>query len=157
MKMNMTPRAKKLLAGLTAAALTLSMLPATALAAKDYATGGETALRFSNSGITVQEGDYDGYKIDGTELTINAAGTYVLSGSCADGSVTVKKGTTGVVLVLDGLTLTSGDSAAISGGVIAVWTANTAAMLSSPAPAALPTCPGTTGSPMAWTMCPKRA
>lgn len=71
MKMNMTPRAKKLLAGLTAAALTLSMLPATALAAKDYATGGETALRFSNSGITVQEGDYDGYKIDGTELTLN--------------------------------------------------------------------------------------
>ena len=114
MKMNMTPRAKKLLAGLTAAALTLSMLPATALAAKDYATGGETALRFSNSGITVQEGDYDGYKIDGTELTINAAGTYVLSGSCADGSVTVKKGTTGVVLVLDGLTLTCGDSAAIA-------------------------------------------
>lgn len=113
-KMNMTPRAKKLLAGLTAAALTLSMLPATALAAKDYATGGETALRFSNSGITVQEGDYDGYKIDGTELTINAAGTYVLSGSCADGSVTVKKGTTGVVLVLDGLTLTCGDSAAIA-------------------------------------------
>ena len=105
MKMNMTPRAKKLLAGLTAAALTLSMLPATALAAKDYATGGETALRFSNSGITVQEGDYDGYKIDGT---------YVLSGSCADGSVTVKKGTTGVVLVLDGLTLTCGDSAAIA-------------------------------------------
>lgn len=50
-KMNMTPRAKKLLAGLTAAALTLSMLPATALAAKDYATGGETALRFSNSGM----------------------------------------------------------------------------------------------------------
>lgn len=114
MKMNMTPRAKKLLAGLTAAALILSMLPATALAAKDYATGGETALRFSNSGITVQEGDYDGYKIDGTELTINAAGTYVLSGSCADGSVTVKKGTTGVVLVLDGLTLTCGDSAAIA-------------------------------------------
>lgn len=114
MKMNMTPRAKKLLVGLTAAALTLSMLPATALAAKDYATGGETALRFSNSGITVQEGDYDGYKIDGTELTINAAGTYVLSGSCADGSVTVKKGTTGVVLVLDGLTLTCGDSAAIA-------------------------------------------
>ena len=55
MKMNMTPRAKTLLAGLTAAALTLSMLPATALAAKDYATGGETALRFSNSGSTVQE------------------------------------------------------------------------------------------------------
>ena len=70
MKMNMTPRAKKLLAGLTAAALTLSMLPATALAAKDYATGGETALRFSNSGITVQEGDYDGYKIDGTVNTL---------------------------------------------------------------------------------------
>lgn len=71
MKVTMTPRTKKLLAGLTAAALTLSMLPATALAAKDYATGGETALRFSNSGITVQEGDYDGYKIDGTELTLN--------------------------------------------------------------------------------------
>ncbi|MEI3140447.1 MAG: hypothetical protein V8S34_02045 [Lawsonibacter sp.] len=32
--------------------------------------------------------------------------------------------------------------------------AQAAAMLSSPAPAALTTCPGTTGSLAAWTMCP---
>ena len=36
---------------------------------------------------TVTEGDYDGYKIEDTGLTINGAGTYVVSGSCADGSI----------------------------------------------------------------------
>ena len=43
-----------------------------------------------------------------------AAGTYVFSGDCDDGSITVKKGVTGVTLVLNGLTLTNADSAAIT-------------------------------------------
>ena len=72
-----------------------------------------TSFVFSDSGITAS-GEDGGYSIDGTALTISAAGTYVLSGSCADGSVTVKKGTTGVTLVLKGLTLTSADTAPIS-------------------------------------------
>lgn len=57
-----------------------------------------------------------GYEIDGTALTITSSGTYTVSGSCADGSIKVKKGTTGVTLVLDGLTLTSENTAAITCG-----------------------------------------
>lgn len=63
------------------------------------------SIRFSNDGITAANDS--GLSIDGTSLTITAAGTYLLSGSCEDGSVKVQKGTTGVVLVLDGLTLSS--------------------------------------------------
>lgn len=63
------------------------------------------SIRFSNDGITAA--DDSGLSIDGTSLTITAAGTYLLSGNCEDGSVKVQKGTTGVVLVLDGLTLSS--------------------------------------------------
>lgn len=63
------------------------------------------SIRFSNDGITAA--DDSGLSIDGTSLTITAAGAYLLSGSCEDGSVKVQKGTTGVVLVLDGLTLSS--------------------------------------------------
>lgn len=63
------------------------------------------SICFSNDGITAADGS--GLSIDGTSLTITAAGTYLLSGSCEDGSVKVQKGTTGVALVLDGLTLSS--------------------------------------------------
>lgn len=63
------------------------------------------SIRFSNDGITAA--DDSGLSIDGTSLTITAAGTYLLSGSCEDGSVKVQKGTTDVALVLDGLTLSS--------------------------------------------------
>lgn len=63
------------------------------------------SIRFSNDGITAA--DDSGLSIDGTSLTITATGTYLLSGSCEDGSVKVQKGTTGVVIVLDGLTFSS--------------------------------------------------
>lgn len=52
-------------------------------------------------------------EINGTALTITAPGTYVLSGSCADGSMTVEKCVGGVTLVLNGLTLTSETTAPI--------------------------------------------
>ena len=82
------------------------------------ASGGETAqsiaFAFTDSGITASGSRTDGYEIDGTALTITDAGTYTLSGTCADGSVTVKKGTEGVTLVLNGLSLTSADTAPIS-------------------------------------------
>ena len=70
-----------------------------------------TEIQFSNGKITAASAD--GVEIDGTDLTITDAGTYVLYGSCADGSVTVEKGTDGVTLVLNGLTLTSETSAPI--------------------------------------------
>ena len=71
------------------------------------------AFTFTDSGITAST-DEGGYKIDGTDLTINASGTYVVTGECVEGRITVKKGTTGVVLILDSLTLTSSTTAPIS-------------------------------------------
>ena len=79
-----------------------------------YDTDGATKFTFTDSGIDAVKGDYDGYKIKGSDLTINSAGVYILSGTSSDGSVTVKKGTTGVVLILAGLNLTSADSAPIA-------------------------------------------
>lgn len=82
--------------------------------AETYTLDGATCFTFSDDGITAEEGSSSGYKIDGTALTINSAGAYAVSGSCADGSITIKKGTTGVTLVLNGLTLTSSDTAPIA-------------------------------------------
>lgn len=79
-------------------------------ASADSAKDG-VSISFSNDGITAA--DSPGLSIDGTSLTITASGTYLLSGSCEDGSVKVQKGTTGVVLVLDGLTLSSQTTAPI--------------------------------------------
>ncbi len=70
-----------------------------------------TEIAFSDNKITASSPD--GVEIDGTSLTVTASGTYVLSGSCADGSVTVEKGVDGVTLVLNGLTLTSETTAPI--------------------------------------------
>lgn len=100
------------LALITALFAVMSCIP-TALAA-EYPANGATYFTFTDGGITASEGTYDGYKIEGTSLTINDSGTYVLSGSCADGSVKVKRGTTGVTLVLSGLTLTSSTTAPIA-------------------------------------------
>ena len=71
------------------------------------------SIVFSDNGVRTRAND-DAVKIDGTDVTIRAPGTYTLSGSCANGSVTVKKGTQGVVLILDGLELTADGTAAIS-------------------------------------------
>lgn len=98
-----------------AAALALSLLPCCAASAASPASNNNivttavtytgTEITFSDSGITAAASD--GVEIDGTTLTITEPGTYLLSGTCANGSVKVKKGTTGVTLVLNGLTLTS--------------------------------------------------
>lgn len=69
---------------------------------------------FTNSGITASNTSGSGYKIEGTALTINEAGTYTITGSCSEGSVKVKKETTGVTLILKDLTLTSSTTAPIS-------------------------------------------
>ena len=105
----------KLLAVVTALVMLLTMtgLAVTAVAA-EYDTADATRFTFSDSGIAVTEGAYTGYKVKNTALTINAAGTYVVSGSCANGTVVVKKSVTGVTLVLDGLTLTASATAPIT-------------------------------------------
>ena len=104
------------LAAAMAALMLLALLPARVWAAEStaYDTDGATAFTFTDIAITAKDGDYTGYNIDGTALTIEAAGTYIVSGSCQSGSITVKKGVTGVTLVLSGLTLTADGTAAIT-------------------------------------------
>ena len=105
---------KKLLAALLASALAAGMLPTSACAVSSaYNSSNATLISFTDSAVTA-DGKYSGYEIEGTDVSITAAGTYVFSGNCDDGSITVKKGVTGVTLVLNGLTLTNADSAAIT-------------------------------------------
>lgn len=95
------------------AALTLSH-PSEALAASEYTQEDATSFTFSNSDVTAKNGDASNYEINGTNVTIQNSGTYIFDGSCKDGSVTVKKGTTGVILVLNGLTLENTTTAPIT-------------------------------------------
>ena len=103
------------IAAAAAAVFLLASLPAVGVAAaEEYDTAGATRLTFTDGGITAADGKYTDYVIDGTALQVEGAGTYILSGTCGDGSVTVKKGTIGVTLVLDGLTLTSAATAPLA-------------------------------------------
>ena len=106
-------RFTRLFAVITAILLICCTVPFCASAQQIDLTGA-TRLTFSDGGITAADGSSTAYQIKSTALTIDGAGTYVLSGTCADGSVTVKKGTTGVTLVLDGLTLTGKTTAPIA-------------------------------------------
>ena len=74
-------------------------------------TGDTTTVTFTDTAVTAAPAA--GLEIDGTALTIGKAGTYLLTGQCADGSVKVRKGTTGATLVLSGLELTSTTTAPI--------------------------------------------
>ncbi|MBQ6505234.1 MAG: carbohydrate-binding domain-containing protein [Flexilinea sp.] len=62
--------------------------------------------------------DYDNattYDVSETsQVKISESGTYIVTGTSSDGNITVKKDTTGVVLVLDNLDLTSTTGAAVS-------------------------------------------
>ncbi len=47
-------------------------------------------------------------------VKISSSGTYIITGTCTDGNIAVKKGTTGVVLILKDLDLTSTTGATVS-------------------------------------------
>lgn len=81
--------------------------------ASSVSDGTETIIQFTDEAASVSG---SGCEADGTALTVSESGVYRLSGSCADGSVTIKKGTTDVTLILDNLTLTSTDTAPITCG-----------------------------------------
>lgn len=87
--------------------------------ATSYNAADALTLTFTDSGIT---GSGSGVEISGTALTISEPGTYLLTGSCADGSVKVKKGTAGVTLILSDLSLTSSTTAPITCGKSSVVT-----------------------------------
>jgi len=83
------------------------------------AAAGETdtsdpVITFTDSAATLTSGSTAGVTINGTAVKINEAGTYTFTGACADGSIVVKKGVTGVTLILDGLTLTAHATAPIT-------------------------------------------
>ncbi len=108
---------KKLLPFLCASALALSLTACAGTINNSTAdTASNVTFTFTDSGVTAAGETDTGYEINGTALTITSSGTYTVSGSCADGSIKVKKGTTGVTLVLSDLTLTSADTAAITCG-----------------------------------------
>lgn len=100
-------------AGLTALAGGLAACGSTAqstapsASAPAYSLENAVKAEFTDSGITLSPENASGCTVEGTVLTITAAGTYAVSGSCADGSIQVEKGVEDVTLVLDGLTLTS--------------------------------------------------
>ena len=105
----------RLLALCLALCLTLAIpLGRVSAAEPELSTEGATSFVFSEDGITAQDGLYTAYKIKGTALTIQGAGTYLVSGNCSDGSIKIKKGTTGVTLILSGLDLTSQTTAPIA-------------------------------------------
>ena len=98
-------------------------------------------LSFSDSGITeVTAGS--GYTTEGTTLTITAAGTYHITGSCSDGSIVVKKELTGVTLILDNLTLSASQTAPVvikKGASVIIQTVGTSTLTDQEDPSAEPT------------------
>jgi len=112
--MNKLSDLKKVAAAALALCMALVLMPGEPAQASDVSLSGATTLTFTDSGITAKDGDYTDYAFEGTALSIKGAGTYVVQGSCSDGSITVKKGVTGVTLVLKGLDLTSADTAPIA-------------------------------------------
>ena len=73
----------------------------------------EVVLEFTNTKIK-ETMSGSGYKISGTDLSISAPGVYRLTGSSVEGSITVKKATTGVTIILDNLDLTSSKTAPLT-------------------------------------------
>ncbi len=57
--------------------------------------------------------DSQGVRIDGSDITITSGGVYAVSGTLTDGSITVDCGKDNVTLILNGVDITCGDSAAI--------------------------------------------
>ena len=109
--------AKRILSVILALALVFTFtLTAMAASADTTASGGTAAqsavLTFTNSSITETSAG-SGYTIDGTTLTITAAGTYRIGGSCSEGAIIVSKGLSNVTLILDNLTLASSSTAPI--------------------------------------------
>lgn len=94
----------------TAAQTTKTELTAGSLS---YTPDEVVTVEFSDGGISIAPEGAEGIAADGTALTVSGAGVYLLSGSCGNGSVKVEAETENVVVLLNGLTLTSADTAPI--------------------------------------------
>ena len=72
----------------------------------------QATLTFNNDGVQETVAG-NGYTITGTTLSITAAGTYRVKGSCTEGKIEVAKGLSDVTLILDNLTLANSNTAPI--------------------------------------------
>lgn len=97
--MKTTNKCKKALAVLLVTLLALTPLSLLSFAAESIDLSGATYFTFSDTN---------------NALTIKSAGTYVVSGTCTNGTIVVKKNVTGVTLVLNGLTLSASATAPIT-------------------------------------------
>ena len=93
--------------GLSACGGTTADGASSAAAAPEYSTENAVTAVFADGGVTLTPADASGCTVEGTTLTLTEAGTYLVSGTCADGTIQVDKNVEGVTLVLNGLTLTS--------------------------------------------------
>ena len=64
--MNKKFQKSRILAVLMSVTLIIALIPITVHAESEYTTDGATRFVFSDSEISVSEGSYNGYKIDGT-------------------------------------------------------------------------------------------
>lgn len=77
-----------------------------------YEENGSVKISFSGNSATVLG---LGASATGADVTITGSGTYIISGECADGSITVSSQSSNKVqLVLDGLKLTNADGPALN-------------------------------------------
>ena len=72
-----------------------------------------TLVTFSDSKASVS-GSAGGVTVEGTAVSITASGVYTITGSCSEGSITVKKGVTDVTLILEDLDLACSTTSPIS-------------------------------------------
>ncbi|TDT15642.1 uncharacterized protein DUF4353 [Ilumatobacter fluminis] len=78
----------------------------------EYDDSAVVTIALDGTTATADSGDVS---VDGSTVTISAAGTYSLSGSLADGQVVVDVADTDdVILILDGVEITNADGAAIA-------------------------------------------
>ncbi len=73
----------------------------------------DARITFSDSGVAVT-GSSAFVKTEGSSVTVSVLGVYLITGSLFEGSVKVKKGTTGVVLILQDLDLACSTTAPLS-------------------------------------------
>ena len=98
-----TNRVRSMLVILFSMILAWGSLPALSAAEEmNYPT-----FTFSETGIAVSGASSSNYKITDTTLSINAPGTYVVTGDCSEGNIIIKKELSGVTLIIKDLMLSS--------------------------------------------------
>ena len=73
----------------------------------------DARITFSDSGVAVT-GSSAFVKTEGSSVIVSGSGVYLITGSSSEGSIKVKKGTTGVVLILQDLDLACSTTAPLS-------------------------------------------